>query len=47
METAAIGVEAPSKRQVGAFVSTKNVTGRIVKHLQLHMGSWLQEIPVP
>jgi hypothetical protein len=47
VEATAIRVQAPSKRQIGTLVPTENVTGRIVKHLQLHMGSWLQEISVP
>jgi len=46
MEAATIRVETPSKRQVGTLVSTENVMGDIFKHVQLYMGSRLQEIPV-
>ena len=46
MEAAAIGVEAPSKRQIGALVPAEDVTGRIFKDLHLHMGRRLQKISV-
>jgi len=46
VEAATIRVQAPSKRQIGTLVPTENVTGRILKHLQMHMGSRLQEISV-
>ena len=46
VKTSAIGVEAPSKRQIGTLVPTENVTGRILKHVELHMGSRLQKISV-
>ena len=41
VETAPIGIEAPSKRQIRTLIPAQNVTGRIFKHLQLHMGSRL------
>src|ERR1043165_4115185 len=47
VEAAAIGIETPSKRQIGTLVPAENVTGRIVIHLQPHIGSRLQEISVP
>jgi len=46
MEAATVGVKTPSKRQVGTLVSTENIPGGIVKHLQFYMGGRLQEISV-
>jgi hypothetical protein len=43
METAAIGIDAPAKGQIGAVIATQNLPARVVKDLHYCRGGRLEQ----